>query len=573
MKNKKQNSVITSYNNINSPENKYLKPIIEESSDTDEIFKKLENLNFSSEGKSFETPFKSISKKKTKKGVNKDKNVSIPNLIIDNIVDDIPSELKTMKEEEPSYSDFIDKFILSKHKNQKQDKNYEKSNDIYQILLKEKINRILISLQNYSINQNTYNKMNSSIAYVNDLNNILYKPFDSVLDVILDLLSKIKEEYIIKQELVNKLSDISLNKETYEKKMLEIKKELIYKEKELETLMNDNSQKKTKNNSNQKSTSSEINNIKKENQFLFEKVLSYKNQLKELYAEYKILYEKYKICLKEIDNQKDKSKNIKTFMKENTNDFMIVMKSNKSTPHKRIKSTTNYNCLNKSNDKLSVSANSPNFINIKKLASDLISFLLDINQMIFKYDFTLMKINKNKNLKSSLNDINTLSSNIDINFLKNEQNYKLFSKYFKCNLDIIYNKLINLNKNNNNTNKSPNEKKKGNSRLTSLNNSRTNQSINLFVPDKKNCAKSFKTYISIKRNMIKKKNNNKNIFRNSTSRNGFSSYLNIYSDMDIDGNSNTKKEMSNKIDKKYNSTFNLDKTNKSQNNQNGAKLV
>jgi hypothetical protein len=573
MKNKKQNSVINSYNNIDSPQNKYLKPIIEENSDTDEIFKKLENLNFSSEGKSFETPFKSISKKKTKKGINKDKNISIPNLISDNIVDDIPSELKTVKEEDSSYSDFIDKFILSKHKNQKQDKNYEKSNDIYQILLKEKINRILISLQNYNINQKTYNKMNSSISYVNDLNNILYKPFDSVLDVILDLLSKIKEEYIIKEGLVNKLSDISLNKETYEKKMFEIKKELIYKEKELETLMNDNSQKKTKNNSNQKSTSSEINNIKKENQFLFEKVLSYKNQLKELYAEYKILYEKYKICLKEIDNQKDKSKNIKTFMKENTNDFMIVMKSNKSTPHKRIKSTTNYNCLNKSNDKLSVSANSPNFINIKKLASDLISFLLDINQMIFKYDFTLMKINKNKNLKSSLNDINTLSSNIDINFLKNEQNYKLFSKYFKCNLDIIYNKLINLHNKNNITNRSPNEKKKGNSRITSLNNSRTNQSINLFVPDKKNCAKSFKTYISIKRNMIKKKNYNKNIFRNSTSRNGFSSYLNIYSDMDIDGNSNTKKEMSNKIDKKYNSTFNLDKTNKSQNNQNGAKLV
>ena len=195
--------------------------------------------------------------------------------------------------------------------------------------------------------------------------------------------------------------------------------------------------------------------------------------------------------------------------------------------------------------------------------------------MIFKYDFTLMKINKNKNLKSPLNDINTLNSNIDINFLKNEQNYKLFSKYFKCNLDIIYNKLINLNKinTNNNNNKGAKEKKKGNSRITSLNNSRTNQSLNLFVPDKKNCAKSFKTYISIKRNMIKKKNYNKNIFRNSTSRNGFSSYLNIYSDMDIDGNSNIKKEMSNKIDKKYNSTYNLDKTNKSQNNQNGAKLV
>ena len=571
MKNKNQNSVITSYNNIGSPDNKYLKPIIEESSDTDEIFKKLENLNFSSEGKSFETPFKSISKKKTKKTINKDKNVSILNLINDNIVDDIPSELKAMKEEDSGYSDFIDKFILSKHKNQKLDKNCEKGNDIYQILLKEKINRILISLQNYNINQNTYNKMNNSISYINDLNSFLYKPFDSVLDVILDLLSKLKEEYAIKEGLVNKLNDISLNTETYEKKMFEIKKELIYKEKEIETLMNENSRKKTKtkNNSNQKS-SSEINNIKKENQFLFEKVLSYKSQLKEIYSEYKTLYEKYKICLKEIDNQKDKNK--KTFLKENTNDFMIVMKSNKSTPHKRIKSTTNYNLLNKSNDKLSISGNSPNYMNIKKLTSDLISFLLDINQMIFKYDFTLMKINKNKNLKSSLNDINTLNSNIDINFLKNEQNYKLFSKYFKCNLDIIYNKLINLNKINNN-NKGSKEKKKGNSRITSLNNSRTNQSLNLFVPDKKNCAKSFKTYISIKRNMIKKKNYNKNIFRNSTSRNGFSSYLNIYSDMDIDGNSNTKKEMSNKIDKKYNSTFNLDKTNKSQNNQNGAKLV
>lgn len=569
MKNKKQNSVITSYNNLESPKNNYLKPITEENSDTEEIFKKLENLNFSSEGKSFETPFKSISKKKTKKTVNKDKNVSIPNLISDNIVDDIPSELKAMKDEDTSYSDFIDKFILSKHKNQKLDKNNEKSNDIYQLLLKEKINRILISLQNYNINQNTYNKMNNSISYVNDLNSILYKPFDSVLDVILDLLSKLREEYIIKEGLVNKLSDISLNKETYEKKMFEIKKELIYKEKEIETLMNENSRKKAKNNSKQKS-SSEINNIKKENQFLFEKVLSYKNQLKEIYSEYKTLYEKYKICLKEIDIQK--GKNIKPFMKENTNNFMIVTKSNKSTPHKRIKSTTNYNSLNKSKDKLSTNANSPHFLNIKKLASDLISFLLDINQMLFKYDFTLMKINKNKNLKSSLNDINTLNSNIDIIYLINEQNYKLFSKYFKCNLDIIYNKLINLNKNSNINNKSSKEKKKGNSRITSLNNSRTNQSINLFVPEKKNCAKSFKTYISIKRNMIKKKNNNKNIFRNSTSRNGFSSYLNIYSDLDIDGNSNTKKEMSNKIDKKYSSTFNLDKTNKSQNNQNGAKL-
>ena len=569
VKNKKQNSVITSYNNLESPKNNYLKPITEENSDTEEIFKKLENLNFSSEGKSFETPFKSISKKKTKKTVNKDKNVSIPNLISDNIVDDIPSELKAMKDEDTSYSDFIDKFILSKHKNQKLDKNNEKSNDIYQLLLKEKINRILISLQNYNINQNTYNKMNNSISYVNDLNSILYKPFDSVLDVILDLLSKLREEYIIKEGLVNKLSDISLNKETYEKKMFEIKKELIYKEKEIETLMNENSRKKAKNNSKQKS-SSEINNIKKENQFLFEKVLSYKNQLKEIYSEYKTLYEKYKICLKEIDIQK--GKNIKPFMKENTNNFMIVTKSNKSTPHKRIKSTTNYNSLNKSKDKLSTNANSPHFLNIKKLASDLISFLLDINQMLFKYDFTLMKINKNKNLKSSLNDINTLNSNIDIIYLINEQNYKLFSKYFKCNLDIIYNKLINLNKNSNINNKSSKEKKKGNSRITSLNNSRTNQSINLFVPEKKNCAKSFKTYISIKRNMIKKKNNNKNIFRNSTSRNGFSSYLNIYSDLDIDGNSNTKKEMSNKIDKKYSSTFNLDKTNKSQNNQNGAKL-
>jgi len=244
-----------------------------------------------------------------------------------------------------------------------------------------------------------------------------------------------------------------------------------------------------------------------------------------------------------------------------------------------MKSTNNEiksNSFNKANDIFS------NNSVIKKIVNDLISLLMDINKMLFKYDFALVKMSKINNFKTPLNDIKDLNPNIDINYLLNEHNYRIFSKYFLCNMDIIYNKIINSIKGNKNVNSNKNlkeskksftDKKKINGKVISLNNSRTNQSINMYVPENNSNSKSFKSYISIKKNRNKEKN--KKFVRNSTSRNGFS-FLNFYSDTDLEGKSIIKKHITNyKINKKFSHTVNIEKSKKVQNNdnqnQNGAK--
>lgn len=565
MKNKKHN---TFYLN-KSPRVKILNPI-EECPESEDIIKKLENLNFSSDEKSFDTFLISRSKTKEKIHAQSNKSISIPNLINDNI-DDFPLELKSIKEEDISDYDNINNILINKNK--KEDLSIEKNNDIHELLLKEKINRICIQLQNYNINQKTYVKINNFIPYISCMSNNLYRPFDSVLDVILELLSKIKEEYAIKEGLINKLNNISLNKEDYEKKIFEIKKELIYKEKEIENLINkkDKNKNELKKNSHQ-TLLLEINNLKKENQFLFDKVLNNKIQFKQLCSEYKNLHNKYKICLQEIDRINEKNKNY-YFKEEDINNFSFSIKS----VNKVLNNNINSNSYNKNND-IPFDLN----ISIKKLTNDLISILFDINKMLFKYDFALVKMNKNNNLKTPLNDIKDLSQNIDINYLLNAHNYKIFSKYFLCNMDIIYNKIINLNKESNiasglnyyknkkESKRTSHDKKKLSEKNISLNNSRTNQSINLYVPENKSNFKCFKSYISIKKN--REKQNNKKMVKNSTSRNGFT-FLNFYSDTDLEKNFIIKKDK-NKIDKKFSTTVNLNMSKSIQNYskyQNGGK--
>ena len=293
----------------------------------------------------------------------------------------------------------------------------------------------------------------------------------------------------------------------------------------------------------------EFKNMKKENQFLFEKILSYKTQIKSIYSQYKILFDKYKICLKEMNINKKKKEN-NNLTKEEIIHFSL----------------NNKNIQNKQNDMIYGTLHS-----IKKLNNDLISFLFDINKMLFKYDFALVKMNKNANIKTPLNDIKDLNSNIDINYLLNERNYKIFYKYFLCNMDIIYNKLINLNvnsnklKNNKESKRVSGEKKKKNGKNISLNNSKINQSLNLYIPENKGYSKNFKSYISIKK--FRNKEKNKNMVRNSTSRNGLS-FMNFYSDADLEDNFIIKKAIKNKSDKKNNYTVNTEKRKKTLSNNN-----
>ena len=79
-------------------------------------------------------------------------------------------------------------------------------------LLKEKINRIYMLIQKCNMNKNCLDKMNKFMNSVNNLSHNSYQPLDFILDVVYELLSKIQEEYSNKNELINKLKNISLNK-------------------------------------------------------------------------------------------------------------------------------------------------------------------------------------------------------------------------------------------------------------------------------------------------------------------------------------------------------------------------
>ena len=563
MKHQKQNSNLFNSNKqkIKISSKKHLNTI-EECPESEDIIKKLEAMDFSTD-KSFETPFFSLSKTKDKI-INKiaalNKSISVPNLYIENY-DEIPSCLKSLKEEEINDSNYLE--ILSKFLNNKERKEEKKSDNINEQFIKEKINRIHMNLQKCNLNMNCLDKMNKFMNSVNNLTNNVYQPMEFILDVVSELITKIQEEYAIKNDLVNKLNNISLNKENYEKQINAIKTELLNKEEQLAKLMNkdtiDSIEINSKKDTSQQGLVFLINNAKKENQFLFEKILNYKIQMKKILSSSKILFEKHQICLEELN--KLKSKSTKKLSIESVHNFIVTRKKAN-------------NCIkdNESCQKINKGSTSNN--QVYSLTNNLIKVLLDINRMLFKLDFNIIKISKNN--KMPLNDISDINPNIDMNFLLQEKNFQLFSKFISCNIDIINNKIVNLPKwvfsNNNKSNK---ENK--NSSMTMKNSSeiiknssisRFNQSIKFFSPENKNASKTMKNYINLKktRNNIR----NQKLTRNSTSRDGLS-YMNFYNNNDLDNITVVQKNNSNKkSNQAINQTVNLEK--QKHMNQNGSKF-
>ena len=554
MKNQQQNSNLFNNNprKIKVSSKKHLKTI-EESPESEDIIKKLENMNFSTE-KSFETPFISLSKTKDKiinQINNLNKSISNPNLFIENY-EDIPSDMKFLKEEETNDSNYIDmiaKFLGDEGKKGNSNINCGVDNH----LLKEKINRIYMLIQKCNMNKNCLDKMNKFMNSVNNLSQNSYQPLDFILDVVSELLSKIQEEYSNKNELINKLKNISLNKENYEKQIFEIKYELQNKEKQLEKLMdndtieNINSKKEI----NQDSLLFMINNAKKENQFLFEKILSYKIQNKNILSGFKNLFEKYKNSLEEIEKLKNKNNQnllCKTVASFEINARPKIIKSSSSCKNIHI-NRDNYNITN--NNK------------VYSLTNKLIKLLSDINQMLFKCDFNLCKINKT--YKASLNDIKEINPIIDINFLLQGKNFLLFSKYISCNIEIINNKIINLSNsfpssNSRNTKENKNFSFTLKNKTELVNNSslkRLNPPLKFYCPKSKDGSKTINNYINLKktRNHII----NQKLMRNSTSRDGLS-YMNFYNNNDLENIPVLRKNGSNgKNIKLINQTVNLEK--------------
>jgi len=315
-------------------------------------------------------------------------------------------------------------------------------------------------------------------------------------------------------------------------------------------------------NNNQLAVLSIINDVKKENQILFNQIEDYKSQIQKLSTGCKILYEKHKICLEE--NEKLKSKNANNFSKVTVNNIEIkakstLQKSKSSVSFKNIRVNT------ENNNKVNMLSQ------VNSLTNDLIKMILDINQMLLKYDYNLHKINKNN--KIPLNNINEINPNIDIGFLLEEKNFKLFSKYISCNLDIINNKIINLsnslsintnrfnkdNKNSSMTMKNSTELMK-NSSIKSI-----NQSVKFYSPENKSGSKTMKNYINLRRtrNAIR----NQKLLRNPTSRDGLT-FMNFYKNNDSDNFTVSKKNSPNtKTNTPFNQTVNMEKQgNKKQNN-------
>jgi len=551
MKNPKPNSNLFDSNKrkVKFSSKKQLKTI-EECPETEDIIKKINAIDFSTE-KSFETPFITLTKTINKVN-NLNKSISVPNLFNENF-EEIPSDMKSLKGEEINDSNYLE--VISKFFNIKDKKEEKNTNNINKLLIKEKSNRILMLLQKCNLNKICLDKMNKFICSFNNLNTNLYQPLDIILDIVLELIVKIQEEYSIKNELINKLNNISLNKESYEKQIYEIKNELQNKEEQLEKLMNketlENIDVNNKKENNQQELLFLINNMKKENQFLFEKVLGYKTQVKKLLSGLKILYEKHKISLEEISKLKSKKTKDLSIVTEYNFEINGINKNRNSSSYTNIRINTENNITTKM------------IRQISNLANNLIKLLYDINTMLFKCDFNLIRISKN--YKIPLNDINEITPIVDINFLLQEKNFVLFSKCISCNLDIINNKIINLasiissnnlklkkdNKTSSVSIKNSNEIPK-NSSISRI--SRINTSIKFFSPENKNGTKTMKNYINLKktRNNIR----NQKLMRNSTSRDGLS-FMNYYNhNNDLDNILMIKKNSTNKV---INQTVNLEK--------------
>ena len=100
------------------------------------------------------------------------------------------------------------------------------------ILLKEKINRIYITMQGLNFNEKNLNNLNEFIPYLYNIEQKQYKYIDKLLDVYVELLSRIKEEINVKEKFIQKLNSVSLGIENYEKKNLINQKKIKDKENE-----------------------------------------------------------------------------------------------------------------------------------------------------------------------------------------------------------------------------------------------------------------------------------------------------------------------------------------------------
>ena len=377
--------------------------------ETNEILKQLENLNLSTE-KSFDTTFEHPN-------FNFGKAESI--IKQNDIKDEIFKNLKETENKSKNINNIDLSLKINKIEEEPNEAKDEDNEQLSEFLLKGKISRICTSFQGYSLDQKCYNYLNDFIPYLNELTPKLYKPMDNLFEVYIVLLNKIKQEFNVKDNLIHKLNDISLNNEGYEKNLLKLKKEIKNKEKEMSILVRKASFEKEQTEDDTKSKIFEINSLKKENIELNNKLSLYKNQINKIEADNKALQNKIKYYIIERENKKN-----------NTNDNN-----------------------NKKNKQEEFKVNNDRYLAIKKLNMSLVYLLKDINKNLCKYDYGLNKLYIDKNNIADGDreleyEIEDLSPEIETHLLVDENNNKRLYKHFMFNMDIINSKIIDILKKN-----------------------------------------------------------------------------------------------------------------------------
>ena len=296
--------------------------------------------------------------------------------------------------------------------NNNSNKNITEDQPISLVLLKEKINRIYISMQGLNFQEKELDNLNNFIPCLNNIEQNRYPQIDKFLNIFFDLISKIKDEINVKNKFIQKLNEVSFDIENYEKKNIINQRVLKDKENEIILLMNKLNLEKEKNEDKSKSVYLELNSLKKENQELADTILIYKNKLRKAEAELQVLNEKYK----------------SNSIKENSIHKSLPLNEDKSE-----------NGLNNS------IINDNKYFNIKKLNMSLTYLLKEINKMIVKYDILLINL---LNKKINLETVIDLNCNIETNILLDDANMKIFRKNFLYNMERIYKKIEILQKGN-----------------------------------------------------------------------------------------------------------------------------
>ena len=428
-----------------------------EVSETDEVLQQLATLNFNDDKSiNMQNSNFNITILKSKLGLNEEDK---------NIINE--------QEQEQQQNLNINNILINSNNNN----NDEKPLSI--VLLKEKINRIIITMQGLNFSEKNIYNLSEFIPYLNNIEQKNYKYMDKLLDVYVELLMRIKNEIKVKENFIQKLNDVSLGVENYEKKNLINQKIIKDKENEIILLMNKLNLEKEKNKDNSKSILLEINSLKKENEELTNTILLYKNKLRKTEADYVVIQEKIKNYIE----------------KENKNKISSFISNSEDKNENGLNNT-------KMNDK---------YFSIKKLNMSLTYLIKEINRMLIKYDSLLIKFQNNKN--STQDKVIDLNCNIETNLLLDEANMKIFRKNFLYNMDRIFKKIENIQKNNNKfikeVNINNNSEAKG-AWKKSIINKKTNEEINSIFKNNKNNnnenngisdindEKSFKNNISAK---------------------------------------------------------------------------